>query len=211
LIFHLVESVFLEQKGAEELAGTPVLAPERRHWIASSGLRGGGGGDRRSLEGGAHRAQWIPDKVVLRAHHLLPLSSSLALGFWTWKWGAIAGRWAGEGRRGEGWGVKWLGVSRHWWRRFPPFLTPLPAIAVGLGTSLGPKWAHFFFLRRKKMGRNTSYGPKRAQFSAYLKKGIGPRFLQSIVVEHWGKQTQRRDLYTFWRLNLKINFHRTRC
>jgi hypothetical protein len=77
MILHLAKTVLLEEEGAEEVAGTPVSAMERRHRVSSSRLHRSGGG--RPLEGGAHRAQWVPDEIVLQPHHL-SLSLFLDLG-----------------------------------------------------------------------------------------------------------------------------------
>jgi hypothetical protein len=52
----------------EEVAGTLVFATERRHRVGSSRLHRSGGDS--PLEGGAHRAQWVPDEIVLQPHHL---------------------------------------------------------------------------------------------------------------------------------------------
>jgi hypothetical protein len=80
LILHLAKTVLLEEEGAEEVTGAPVFATERRHRVSSSRLRCSGGG--RPLEGGAHRAQWVPDEIVLQPHHLPFSLSSSSLGLW---------------------------------------------------------------------------------------------------------------------------------
>jgi len=85
MIVHLAKAVLLEEEGAEEVASAPILPPEGRHRVGSSGLRRRGGS--RPLEGGAHRAQWVPDEIVLRPHHL-PLFFSRA---GVWDSGATAG------------------------------------------------------------------------------------------------------------------------